>query len=538
MRIIKKYDIFIVSIVLAVVSFVSIYGIRVLNPLYDAWLLRGGDLTQHYIGWEFFRSSEWQFPVGLMNKIAYPNNVSVIFTDSIPVFALAFKFFSQFLAQTFQYFGWWELLCFILQAIFAVKLLYYFTENKASSVIGSMFFVFAPIFISRVFFHTALSSQWLLLVALYLSLTYIKTKKNILQSMIIWASLGGICALIHLYYIPMCGIIMVGFLIQRLIEERKIVPVTLIGASYVSAALIVVILLGGLSHDHQLDAGGLGQFSFNMNGLVNPMGWSKILPNLSSYGEGSGDGFAYLGLGVITLTIIAVFLQGLKIFRERNRKARANNVWAYCFIVVVCILVSASHKFPFNADYVFELPYPEKLVSLWGMFRSSGRFIWPVVYLILLFVISKITIILKKQYIIVPLLTLAFILQIYDISHVLAAKSGEFKSEVTSITAGMDVRWDELSDGKKHVVFVSHVTQNQDILYKVSQYAYEHDMTINDFYFAHSAVDGDIRENREIEMKNLNKDTLYIFKVQDQDLYEAYPLEYYELDGIIVGVKK
>ena len=154
----KKYNMSLVAAGLGAICFVLIYGLRVLDPTYDDWLLRGGDLTQHYIGWEFFRSSEWKFPIGLMDRISYPNDVSVIFTDSIPVFAVIFKAFSPILPTTFQYFGWWELLCFILQAVYSAKLLYCFTRDKVLSVFGSILFVVAPVFITRVFFHTALSS--------------------------------------------------------------------------------------------------------------------------------------------------------------------------------------------------------------------------------------------------------------------------------------------------------------------------------------------------------------------------------------------
>jgi hypothetical protein len=96
-----------IGVALGIISFVIIYGIKVINPLYTDWLLGNGDLSQHYLGWEFFRKCEWIFPIGMTNKLAYPTETSVIFTDSIPVFAVIFKLFRSILPDRFQYFGIW-----------------------------------------------------------------------------------------------------------------------------------------------------------------------------------------------------------------------------------------------------------------------------------------------------------------------------------------------------------------------------------------------------------------------------------------------
>ena len=95
------------SAMIGMMVFIAVYGVAVLNPTYDDWLLGKGDLTQHYLGWCFYRSSDWTFPIGLTNNLAYPSYTSIIFTDSIPVLAVFFKLFSFILPDTFQYLGWW-----------------------------------------------------------------------------------------------------------------------------------------------------------------------------------------------------------------------------------------------------------------------------------------------------------------------------------------------------------------------------------------------------------------------------------------------
>ena len=88
---IKIKTIYIAVMLLGALCFITVYGIRVLNPCYVDWLLNRGDLTQHYLGWCFFRESDWTFPIGLTNRLAYPDYSSVIYTDSIPLFAVFFK---------------------------------------------------------------------------------------------------------------------------------------------------------------------------------------------------------------------------------------------------------------------------------------------------------------------------------------------------------------------------------------------------------------------------------------------------------------
>ena len=82
--------------------FITIYGTKILNPCYTDWLMSGGDLSQHYLGWKMYRNGDWTFPIGLTDQLAYPHYTSVIFTDSIPVFAVFFKLISPILPNDFQ----------------------------------------------------------------------------------------------------------------------------------------------------------------------------------------------------------------------------------------------------------------------------------------------------------------------------------------------------------------------------------------------------------------------------------------------------
>lgn len=101
--------------IVGIVIFIVIYGFKVLNVSNVSWLMDRGDLSQHQIGWQAFRMSKWYFPVGLHDGLTFPNKVSVVYTDSIPLFAIIFKCFSSVLPSNFQYIGIFGLLSFALQ---------------------------------------------------------------------------------------------------------------------------------------------------------------------------------------------------------------------------------------------------------------------------------------------------------------------------------------------------------------------------------------------------------------------------------------
>ena len=152
---------------LATIIFICMYGTRILNPKYIEWLFGDKvDIVQHYVGWEAFRAGKWTFPIGLTNTVSYPIQVSLIYTDCIPIVAIFFKLISFMLPKTFQYFGWYGLLCIILQTILSAKIIKNYTDSKPTIVVSSMLFAFIPCMLYRMFYHTALSSQWLLIIAL------------------------------------------------------------------------------------------------------------------------------------------------------------------------------------------------------------------------------------------------------------------------------------------------------------------------------------------------------------------------------------
>ena len=120
---------------LGMAGFLIAVGPAPLNPQNIAWI-NGFDPTEHYLGWVFYRYGPWTFPLGLSPDFGLDIGASIVYADTIPLLSFLFKPFTAILPNTFQYFGWWLLLCFILQATFANQLCKLFITDHLTQFIA------------------------------------------------------------------------------------------------------------------------------------------------------------------------------------------------------------------------------------------------------------------------------------------------------------------------------------------------------------------------------------------------------------------
>lgn len=550
----QKYGILYSTGILSAILFLLIYGGTVLNPFYTDWLLRGGDPTQHYLGFALYKNAPWQLQPGMMNTAAYPFSESIIFTDSIPLAALLGKIAVAFISGEFQYFGLWGLLCFVLHGILSCLLLQKYTQRWYLLLPASLLFVFSPVLLRRMFWHTSLASHFLILFALLLLLYREKLSEKPWHACVLWGILGMLCAGIHIYFLAMCGILLLCFLnidfcckkgLQRLYAFAPLL-------SYVIAAFVSIWLLGGLSSGMDDGAPGLGFYSFNLNGFFNPQDWFSLFPNAANYADGQYEGFAYLGLGSImlfTAALLIILLSFLFFLVTNNRNWKTlcaacrefiqthQQFRFYGITFLLILLFAASHEVSFGSRLLFTLPLPEKLLSLWGTFRASGRLIWPAVYMLLLFSIVICIRKLPKQAA-SALLFLCLLLQIFDLKDMLFEKHQEFAAVKTYESELTSNFWNEIIEERdlNHIVFYDKENLTQEQLYSFAEYAARNELTINDFYFAR-ALTVPVADIAKDFFAHPDDHTLYIMTYESYEAHRQYPLSYYTFDGLIVGLK-
>ena len=137
-----------------------------------------GDLSTYQLGWKYFKEDSWRFPIGLNPNYGIYLNGSIIFSDSVPFFAIFFKIFKSILPMNFQYFSIWIFVCLYLQLFFSFKIIYNLTGNFLYSLIGSLFFIFAAAFIHRGAIHLSLFAHWIILSGFYIEIIESKCVLN------------------------------------------------------------------------------------------------------------------------------------------------------------------------------------------------------------------------------------------------------------------------------------------------------------------------------------------------------------------------
>lgn len=542
----KKININIVAALLGGIAFVLIYGIKILNPLYTDWLLTGGDPSQHYLGWEFFRRSDWYFPLGLTDQLAYPLKTSVIYTDSIPIFAVFFKLFRSILPQQFQYFGIWGLLCFVLQGYFAAKILGERSSSKAVILVGTVFFIVSPVMLFRMYYHTALAAHWLILLAIYFYFKHEKEYRDIFKPVMQWGILGILIGSIHLYFVPMCGAILLGYILCSIWKERKVgIRFFYPGISFSVGLFLTIYLLGGFSSGADTGTNNLGLFSFNLNAFLNPMSYSTLLKNTSLwnwpfYTQGQYEGFSYLGMGIILLCACGIVLMVKNIFRRR--KPSVYQVMTVLMSIGL-IALAVSPTITWNDKLLLQLPYSSTIYKYWGIFGSCGRMTWPVVYFLMIFGITSIgNMKWKRKEISCVVLILACLVQVVDLSGQLYKRHENYSEKVVYQSPLAGTVWDDIiSSGEyKHVVWVTHNVDYDDVI-QVAVYAMKNDMTMGNFYFARGIDKRDIIEE---QLQNTSEDCVYVFLKSDDtfeyEIYENYEdvLHFYPCGDYMIGTVK
>ena len=352
--------------------FILLYGVKVLNPCYTDWLMSGGDLSQHYLGWKMYRNGDWTFPIGLTDQLAYPYYTSVIFTDSIPIFAVFFKLLSPILPANFQYFGFWGIMCFTFQGILSAKILQKFLKDHLLVLLGAVFFILSPICIQRMFGHTALAGQWLILLAIYTIVYYEEKFCENKNAVLIYGFLGILCSATHVYFVPIVGIVLCAFVLISIVKSQKILQGFLPLISFLSMVMTTVYLLGGFTSNMTAQSGGLGHYSFNLNSFFNPMGWSIYLKNLETYTTGQYEGFAYPGLGLLFLffvtslhTVSEIHFPSVRL----NKQVAVEQIEriAYLLIILLSLVTAASPQVSLGEHLLFEIPIPV-FIKKYGLF--------------------------------------------------------------------------------------------------------------------------------------------------------------------------
>ena len=528
--------IFLIGFITGAFLFILTYGVNVLDVTNDGWIFRVSDvdLHQHYIGWCHFRKSPWFFPLGLMDSLSYPYKMSILWTDSIPLFAIVFKLFRDFLPETFQYFGLYGFISFSLTGGTAALLIYKLCRNPLFAVLSVPFIAESFAMLQRMFYHTSLTAHYLIIIPLLIFLDD-SFRWSIKKKCCVWGAYFFFAVMLHPYLWAMGAVIALFSFIYEIIHIMTLVPALITGTVSALVTYLGLFITGALYGNVEVSYSLVG-YSSNLNTFINSLDMGRLLRGLPLQNPNQYEGFAYLGLGGLILLIFSVFYYA---FNRRNAE-KPDHRHLIFILCPVFFLMSVFPDITLNSLLLFRIKVPASLEMILGVFRSNGRFIWPAMILLTAAAVTLISFSSKKKHIPAVILVLCLGIQFFDMSTLIASKREKF------IPIGkqwnLDLENEALAaklSGYEHIVIVP---DDISITEKVAFFAYKYGLTVNRFYFARN-IDKEIEKtindyHSECSAGSAPGNVIFVFDEVSMASWKiSTGLHFYDLTGTIVGLK-
>jgi hypothetical protein len=414
------------------------------------------DKAHIYLGGVVYRSEPFSSDIFRTYSLNPPDGIAGTGMDFNPLWSLLFKFIGVFGFDPYwQTMGLLALVSFVLNGVAATYIFrHVFRERKEWWLvpIASLFFIFSPVMMNRLFIHTNNAVHWVFLFAFVLYLNNRLTRREWIQGAILLVLSIGM----YPYFLPMT-VVPLGALALKQLSEKSISPRIFIqGAILWSAVLVAMVLLlvplGDVTSVQRL--GWYGQGSMNLNALFNPI-WTKsnIIPAPLGQGPGQYEGDNYLGFGLLVLFVVLI-PAAIRAFIENRSVTGHRWLIAGCGVLLFFAL---SYKIQLYDFTVFEYA-PGFTHAIGNAFRNSGKLFWPCWYFLSYFLIWFLfqTRGNKAKYILVALAAL----QLYDLYPTIRHTHESIKqwSKVPYQSAFKSDAWDALFEKYGNVFIVGNLT--------------------------------------------------------------------------------
>ncbi|HOI18310.1 MAG TPA: DUF6311 domain-containing protein [Candidatus Woesearchaeota archaeon] len=500
------------GIILGTIIFLSIFNISLLNPNYVDWLLQGnlgdGDIKHYYYGWLAYRQEGLQFPIGKIVSIGYPQT-SVVFTDSIPLLAIILKPFNKILPTPFQYFGIWILTCYILMGHFSFKLLKLYSTKMNFLIPSSLFFILSPILAQRYLCgHLALLAHFLIIASFYLFLKK-KEKKDILY----WTLLISTALLIHLYLYVMVFIVFIFYFISQL-KKNNILKMSIILTPIIFLQILIMFFSGYFIGIGQASiSSGINEFGTcanDINSLFNPLYYSRFFNSFPIFSSNS-EVFNYLGISVLLGLAITLIIS----LRKRILQKIFYKKFHLALAVVLLAIFSLSNQIRFNNNLILEYEIPSFLIIL-TQFAASARFLWPLYYLIIIFIFYTFSKVKTPniQNLVCIFLIIFLILHIYELSSIFneVSKLTSVKHKYKNILE--DPIWQFVAKTNSELALIN-ININTPIHKEFTIIAIENNLKISDVRLSRTTKEQEeniLNRQKEFFAGNLQEGVVYVCK--------------------------
>jgi hypothetical protein len=370
------------------------------------WTTPRCDALQHVIGMRYFLADEWHFPLFRTTLIAPPEGVNVIYTDSLPLFALTAKLLRPWLTADVNYFGVWFFLTYILQGLAAVFLLRSLGVKTILPTVGGVLIALSfPPLLSR-FNHAALSGHFLILFALGLYFRIVR--QQAFGRLWGWfALLCWLALLVHAYLFVMVFCVFCAAAVQEGFSSKSGFRKS-VAAGVITAGISGLLMwVSGYFHAIGPSWEGFGYKSMNVLSPWVPQR-SGLFRSMDRIIDGTGGqvaAFNYLGFGVLLLLATALWAGRSEILSALRK------YWGLALVLLALTLFAVSNRVYIGKWEVLKIC--DNPPVFFQQFAKSGRFFWPVGYTLMATGLSVTALRLRRPFSI-ALILVAAALQIVD----------------------------------------------------------------------------------------------------------------------------
>jgi hypothetical protein len=335
------------------------------------------DISAALSGYAYFQRDSWQWPLFHVAKLGAPAGMNIIFTDSIPWVVLAGRLVFRLTGETVNLYGLWTAFCFMASAATLTSLVANLGQrNLAAAAMATTAGLCMPALLAR-WGHMSMMAQFEIPLALIFYLRNNRCDRP-WRLFVKGAGLMWLALWTHTYLFPMVGAIVLVTIGQSCSNRALNGKAALTVSAGLAATMGALIALSGyLQSRGALEAGGVGIFSMNLLSPFYPQrsGLIASLRNVMADGTGGQyEGFSYLGAGLLVLLIMTL---------PQQARALGSRIPRHPWITALFLgftIFALSNTVYLGPVQLLHIQMPGPVMQFAGIFRSTGRFFWPVMY--------------------------------------------------------------------------------------------------------------------------------------------------------------